>query len=244
MTMTTGDYDGIVSAVRLYIDGFNDRDITKFKRAFHEDAWMFWTNENGESRAVPLAEKVFRQWATPTEEHDPVQLRVLSVAQMGDAAGVALAFGDDWRDFHSLVRTGREWLITNKTASHSRLAGAVLTMSDYDSIVDSVQLYVDGWNDRDVDKLKGAFHEDAWMFHVDKAGALHTCPLTEAQFKSWAAHEDEPERVQLRVISVAQMGDAAQVAIAWGNDWLDFVALARFDGRWKMTNETASHSSR
>jgi hypothetical protein len=38
---------------------------------------------------------------------------------MGDAAGVAIAFGDDWLDFHTLVRVDDVWKITNKTASHS-----------------------------------------------------------------------------------------------------------------------------
>jgi hypothetical protein len=38
-TITTTDYDNIVAAVRLYIDGFNERDVEKFKRAFHKDAW-------------------------------------------------------------------------------------------------------------------------------------------------------------------------------------------------------------
>ena len=40
MTKRTDDYDEIVRVVQLYIDGFNDNDINKFKEAFHEDAWM------------------------------------------------------------------------------------------------------------------------------------------------------------------------------------------------------------
>jgi hypothetical protein len=35
------DHDNIVRVVQLYIDGFNDCDVEKFKRAFHEDAWIF-----------------------------------------------------------------------------------------------------------------------------------------------------------------------------------------------------------
>lgn len=38
---------------------------------------------------------------------------------MGDAAGVVLLFGDDWIDFHSLLRINGVWKITNKTATHS-----------------------------------------------------------------------------------------------------------------------------
>jgi hypothetical protein len=33
--------------------------------------------------------------------------------------GVVLLFGEDWIDFHSLVRDNGIWKITNKTATHS-----------------------------------------------------------------------------------------------------------------------------
>jgi ketosteroid isomerase-like protein len=117
-----------------------------------------------------------------------------------------------------------------------------LTTTEYDKIVHTVSLYVDGVNERDIDKFKEAFHEDAWTFFVDEDGVLHTRPLTEAQFKLWADH---PEGwIELRVLSVAQMGDVAQVATAWGDDWLDFHALTRVNGEWKITNKTSSHASR
>ena len=40
MTPNLDDYDGIMAAVRAYIDGFHDREPKKMKSAFHEDAWM------------------------------------------------------------------------------------------------------------------------------------------------------------------------------------------------------------
>src|SRR5579862_8010232 len=119
MTITNADYDQIVAATRLYIEGFNERDVDKLRRAFHEDAMMFFTDEDGKLHVVTLDEKIFRNWARPGEPRPPIALRIISVAQMGDAAAVALAFGDDWLDFHNLARVNGEWKITNKTASHS-----------------------------------------------------------------------------------------------------------------------------
>jgi len=46
-TATTPDYDEIVRVVQLYIDGFNDGDIARFKEAFHENAWIFFTDAEG-----------------------------------------------------------------------------------------------------------------------------------------------------------------------------------------------------
>jgi hypothetical protein len=47
MTARTDDYDEIVRVVRLYVDGFNDNDVSKFKEAFHEDAWIFYIDPKG-----------------------------------------------------------------------------------------------------------------------------------------------------------------------------------------------------
>jgi Putative lumazine-binding len=47
MTATATDYDEIVRVVQLYIDGFNDCDIEKFKQAFHENAWIFFYGWSG-----------------------------------------------------------------------------------------------------------------------------------------------------------------------------------------------------
>jgi hypothetical protein len=45
-TATTPDYDEIIRVVQLYIDGWKG-DVNKFKEAFHEDAWIFFTDADG-----------------------------------------------------------------------------------------------------------------------------------------------------------------------------------------------------
>lgn len=118
---------------------------------------------------------------------------------------------------------------------------------DYDEIVRVVQLYVDAFNDNDVGKLKEAFHEDAWIFYIDPDGAFHRNLISES-FERWAA---PPSRgVVGRFVSVTQVGDAAAVQLSFdvGSDkssgWIDFHNLLRIDGVWKITNKTATHSSR
>jgi Putative lumazine-binding len=116
MTPDLDDYDGIMVAVHAYIDGCNDRDPKKLRRAFHEDAWMFYIDQAGTLHKVALDDKELEKWAKVEPYH--VELRVLSVQQMGDAASVALAWGTDWFDFHNLLKIDGEWKMTNKTASH------------------------------------------------------------------------------------------------------------------------------
>jgi hypothetical protein len=119
------------------------------------------------------------------------------------------------------------------------------TTPDYDEIVRVVQLYIDGWKG-DVNKFKEAFHEDAWIFFTDADGVLHKDLLTD-RFEAWAAAH---RHIEGRVIAVTQAGDVASVLLGFDNttdpsaSFVDFHALLRIAGIWKITNKTATHSSR
>ena len=119
MSARTDDYDEIVRVVQLYIDGFNDNDISKFKEAFHEDAWIFFIDAEGHLHKNLISES-FEEWAAPPSSG--IVGRFISVTQVGDAASVHLSFkgrSNEWLDFHNLLRINGVWKITNKTATHS-----------------------------------------------------------------------------------------------------------------------------
>jgi ketosteroid isomerase-like protein len=122
MTARTDDYDEIVRVVQLYVDAFNDNDISKFKEAFHEDAWIFYIDEKGALHKNLISDS-FERWAAPPSSG--VVGRFVSVTQVGDAASVQLSFdrasdkSSGWIDFHNLLRINGVWKITNKTATHS-----------------------------------------------------------------------------------------------------------------------------
>jgi ketosteroid isomerase-like protein len=126
MSATATDYDDIVRVVQLYVAGFNDCDASKFREAFHEDAWIFFTNAEGSLRKRLLRD-VFDDWAAPPKKH--IVGRIISVRQAGDIASVLLGFdnqdpaGDSWVDLHALIRVDGRWKITNKTATHATRAG-------------------------------------------------------------------------------------------------------------------------
>ena len=120
---------------------------------------------------------------------------------------------------------------------------------DYDEIVRVIRLYVDAFNstDNDVSKLKQAFHEEAWIFYVDADGMLSKGPIAQ-HFATWVAPPSWD--IVGRVISVTQVGDAASVQLSWDHptdksrQYVDFHNLLRINGKWKITNKTATHSSR
>ncbi len=121
MTARTDDYDEIVRVMQLYIDGFNDNDVSKFEEAFHEDAWIFFIEADGSLHKSLISEN-FERWATPPGWG--IVGRFISVTQVGDAASVQLSFdfadkSYSYIDFHNLLRINGVWKITNKTATHS-----------------------------------------------------------------------------------------------------------------------------
>jgi hypothetical protein len=83
-------------------------------------------------------------------------------------------------------------------------------------------------------------------FFTDAEGVLHHGLLTH-RFEAWAATK---QHIVGRVIAVTQAGDGASVLLGFDNpadpsaSWVDVHALLRVDGRWKITNKTATHSSR
>jgi hypothetical protein len=118
---------------------------------------------------------------------------------------------------------------------------------DYDAIVRVVRLYIDAFGNNDVDMLREAFDEDAWIFYIDAEGQLHKSLISDG-FERWAA---PPGRGFVgRIISVTQVGDAAFVQLSLDSEtnsvdtWIDFHSLLRINGVWKITNKTATHSIR
>jgi len=127
MTSTTDDYNEILRVMQLYIDGFNDNDIRKFKEAFHEDAWIFFIDADGVLHRNLISER-FERWAAPPSWCSVA--RFVSVTRVGDAAAVQLHItgpgSNEWIDFHNLLRINGVWKITNKTATHSSRVPSLL----------------------------------------------------------------------------------------------------------------------
>jgi hypothetical protein len=61
-------------------------------------------------------------------------------------------------------------------------------------------------------------------------------------FEGWATPPGW--NVNCRIVSATQMGDAAGVVLLFGEDWIDFRSPVRVNRVWKVTDKTATHSSR
>jgi hypothetical protein len=127
-------------------------------------------------------------------------LRWQSDPPLGARSGTALRRGR----FESPCRVRR----AKKSRAEHDMAAAT---TDYEQIVQAVQLYVGGFKDGDPDQFREAFHEDAWIFYTDAAGTLHKNLISES-FEEWAS---ERSSIDGRVISVRQAGDVASKGHQW-----------------------------
>ena len=118
-------------------------------------------------------------------------------------------------------------------------------IDDYDEIVRVLVLCLEGEAKGDAGLLKEAFHEDARMFG-EVAGERYDMPITEF-FEVAEAEPADTGNHRGRVLSVHQVGDAANAVVAedgyWGTlSFIDFFTLNRIEGDWKIVNKTFVHT--
>jgi hypothetical protein len=126
----------------------------------------------------------------------------------------------------------------------SQRAEAQRTIDDFDAISRVVQVFIEAEAQGDVAKFAEAFHPDARMFgHVE--GERYDMPISEYSTAAQPANSEGTHRG--RLVSLTQVGDAAQAVVAedgaWGSaSFVDFLSLARIDGAWKIVSKTFAHT--
>lgn len=115
-----------------------------------------------------------------------------------------------------------------------------------ETAVGAVQLYVDGVAKGDAAKLEQAFNDGAWMFGT-LGGQRLDMPISEMIKLIVDKPADVDGTFQAHVRSVEEEGDVAVVTLEeqgfWGTlSFVDFFAVARIDGSWKIVNKTFAHT--
>jgi hypothetical protein len=120
------------------------------------------------------------------------------------------------------------------------------TAQETEQITGVVDLYVEGCRHGDADRLREAFHEEARMWG-SLGGARIDVPIGEMIAMVDGKPVDIDGSYQATVTSVDQTQDVASVVLEeegfWGTvSFVDFFALARIDGTWKIVNKTFVHT--
>jgi len=120
------------------------------------------------------------------------------------------------------------------------------TAQETDQITRTVNLYVEGVRDGDTAKLRQAFHPDSRMWG-SMMGQRYDGPIEEMIAMVDGHPGDVDGSYHAHITSLEQSDDVASVMLAeegfWGTlSFVDFFALARIDGTWKIVNKTFVHT--
>jgi hypothetical protein len=116
------------------------------------------------------------------------------------------------------------------------------SVNERGAIENAVRLYIDGVSKGDADKLKTGFHSEAWMFG-SVGGQRYDIPISQLIEMATSQPFDSAGSYKARITSVQQVDDAATAIVEeegiWGSlSCVDFFALAKIDGSWKIVNKT------
>lgn len=121
------------------------------------------------------------------------------------------------------------------------------TFTDERTAIETVvQLYIDGASKGEAEKLKTAFHPKALMFG-SVSGQRFDAPITTMIQEVTVNPLDNDGGYSGRIVAVEQTGDAAIATVeesgCWGNlSFVDYFALAKIDGSWKIVNKVFAHT--
>jgi hypothetical protein len=120
------------------------------------------------------------------------------------------------------------------------------TAQETDQIARTVNLYVDGIRDGDAGRLREAFHPDTRMWG-SMMGQRYDEPIEEMIAMVDGQPGDVDGSYHARITSIEQTDDVAAAVLIeegfWGTlSFVDFFALARIEGAWKIVNKVFVHT--
>ena len=120
------------------------------------------------------------------------------------------------------------------------------TAQETEQITQTLDRYVESVRDGDAAKMRDVFHPEARMWG-SVLGERYDEPIDALFAMSDGKPADVDGSYKATVTSIEQHGDVATAVLAeegvWGNvSVVDFFALARIDGAWKIVNKSFIHT--
>ena len=109
--------------------------------------------------------------------------------------------------------------------------------SDYEHIISVLNDYFDGLYDGDVDKLRGHFHDDAWL---KGNGYRKTRDEWLEAVASGPKPRDEGMDYRFNILSLEIVNDQAMARVDTplpAAHFVDFLGLLKENGRWQIVNK-------
>lgn len=115
-------------------------------------------------------------------------------------------------------------------------------MTSNDEILDTIELYKQGWKGKP-ELFRKAFDQNALIYFIDAESERHNYLLHDC-FNSWSSTNWE---LDFKILAVDIVGEIATVKLIFQNlsspesSYIDIHSLMKMNGDWKIVNKLASH---
>ena len=230
-----------------YINAHATGNPEYIRRAFFPDAKIM-AFRDGKLLNLSVEEFASRFSGKPAADESQRKRRIDSLDITGNAgvARIVLDYPDATLiDYMSLLRVNGEWKIVNKVFNvepkAKPTAATTQQPDDREAVKQAVLDYVEALYEADSSRIERSVHRELFKlgFERDKDGTYKPYRMTYQELYDLAGRWNKSGRIpknskkEIIVFDVADQTASAKLTAMWG---IDYLHLAKFDGKWMITD--------
>ena len=230
-----------------YINAHATGNPEYIRKAFFPDAKIM-AFRDGKLLNLSVEEFASRFSGKPAADESQRKRRIDSLDITGNAgvARIVLDYPDATLiDYMSLLKVNGEWKIVNKVFNVEPKAKPTATATqqpdDREAVKQAVLDYVEALYEADSSRIERSVHRDLFKlgFERDKDGTYKPYRMTYQELYDLAGRWNKTGRIpknskkEIVVFDVADQTASAKLTAWWG---IDYLHLAKFDGKWMITD--------
>lgn len=230
-----------------YINAHATGNPEYIRKAFFPDAKIM-AFRDGKLLNLSVEEFASRFSGKPAADESQRKRRIDSLDITGNAgvARIVLDYPDATLiDYMSLLKVNGEWKIVNKVFNvepkAKPTAAATQQPDDREAVKQAVLDYVEALYEADSSRIERSVHRDLFKlgFERDKDGTYKPYRMTYQELYDLAGRWNKSGRIpknskkEIIVFDVADQTASAKLTAWWG---IDYLHLAKFDGKWMITD--------
>jgi hypothetical protein len=227
-----------------YINAHATGNPDYIRKAFFPEAKIM-AFRDGKLLNLSVEEFASRFSGKPAADESQHKRRIDSLNITGNAgvARIVLDYPDTTlTDYMSLLKVNGEWKIVNKVFNaEPRAKAAAQSPDDREAVKQAVLDYVEALYEADSARIERSIHKDLFKlgFERDKDGTYKPYRMTYQELYDLAGRWNKNGRIpknskkEIVVYDVADQTASAKLTAMWG---IDYLHLAKFDGKWMITD--------
>src|ERR1044071_6277947 len=229
-----------------YINAHATGNPEYIRKAFFPDAKIM-AFRDGKLLNLSVEEFASRFSGKPAADESQRKRRIDSLDITGNAgvARIVLDYPDaTLTDYMSLLKVDGEWKIINKVfygEPKAKTTTNVQQPDDREAVKQAVLDYVEALYEADPARIERSIHKELFKlgFERDKDGTYKPYRMTYQELYDLAARWNKSGRIpknskkEIVVYDVADQTASAKLTAMWG---IDYLHLAKFDGKWMITD--------